>query len=65
MAERVVALEADERMAEHGIDLYAFDKQKRGFRRVGTTKSTAGRYIIINKATKECWPKEAWGRFEQ
>jgi uncharacterized protein YktA (UPF0223 family) len=65
MAERVVAFEADERMSEHGVNIYDFDKQKRGFRRVGTTKSKSGRYIIINKATKESWPKEAWGRFER
>lgn len=61
MMERVIAAKVDEIMANKGINVDQFDKKSVGIRKVGTTKSKSARYILINKATKECWPKEGWG----
>jgi hypothetical protein len=65
MIEKVIAAKADERMAKKGIDVDNFDKKCVGIRQVGTTKSKSGRYILINKATKESWPEDGWGYFER
>lgn len=61
--EKVVAAEADEIMASKGINVNDFDKKSVGIRQVGTTKSESGRYILVNKATRETWPKDGWGYF--
>ena len=63
--EKLVVDRADEIMAKKGINTASFEKKKRGFRRVGTTKSESGRYILLNKQTRECWPNEGWGYFER
>lgn len=63
MTEKLIAAEADEIMANKGINVADFDKKSVGIRKVGTTKSESGRYILINKATKESWPKSGWGYF--
>lgn len=62
--EKVVAAEVDEIMANRGINVNDFDKKSIGIRQVGTTKSQTGRYLLVNKATKQTWPKEGWGHFE-
>jgi hypothetical protein len=64
MIERVIAAKADEILANKGIDTKEFDKKSVGIRRVGTTTSRHGRYILINKATRESWPKCGWGYFD-
>jgi len=63
IVERVIAIRADEIMTSRGIDTSEFDKKRRGIRQVGTTNSRSGRYLVINKATRQSWPKNEWGSF--
>lgn len=62
--EKVIAPEVDEIMANRGIDTKQFDKKSVGIRRVGTTKSRRGRWLLLNKETRESWPKYGWGYFD-
>jgi hypothetical protein len=61
MIEKAIAAKVDEIMANKGIDVNNFDKKSVGIRKVGITKSKSARYVLINKQTKQCWPKSGWG----